>query len=168
MRRLLLFATITISAALAAGCTATATPATLATGTIVNATLTDDMTMGNGGNTGMGYGGNTGMMGNAGRGLISVDRNSVAVGPVTFVVKNSGLLLHELVVLRTDVAHDKLGANTSEPGKVEETGNVGETGDVNAGDSKTFTVTLAAGHYVLLCNEVGHYAGGMHMAFAVN
>ena len=149
---------IALVAVLVVGCTAAGVPAR---GTTVNSTLTDEMTM-------TGYGGTTGMMGNAGRGLISVDRSSVPSGQVTFVVKNGGLLVHEFVVLQTEVAHDKIRAASSEPGKVDETGSVGETGALNAGESKTLTLTLAAGHYVLMCNEVGHYEGGMHLAFTVN
>lgn len=48
------------------------------------------------------------------------------------------------------------------------TGNVGETGDMDAGASNTFTVTLPTGHYLPMCNELGHDAAGMHMAFTVN
>ncbi len=99
---------------------------------------------------------------------ISVDRTSVAAGQVTFVVKNSGVVVHELVVLRTDVAQDKVAKDMDEAGKMDETGNVGETGDVIAGGSKTFSVMLPAGHYVLMCNEIDHYSSGMHMTFTVN
>lgn len=99
---------------------------------------------------------------------VTVDRTSVPAGAVTFVVKNTGAVVHELVVLQTDVAQDKIAMDMDEAGKMDETGNVGETGDVDAGQSKTFTVTLPAGHYVLMCNEIGHYAAGMHMTFTVN
>jgi uncharacterized cupredoxin-like copper-binding protein len=99
---------------------------------------------------------------------ISLDRTSVPAGTITFVVKNTGAIEHELVVLQTDTAQDKIAMDMDEAGKMDETGNVGETGDVDAGGSKTFTVTLPAGHYVLMCNEVGHYAAGMHMTFTVN
>ena len=99
---------------------------------------------------------------------ISLDRTSVPAGPVTFNVKNSGTIEHELVVLKTDAAEDKILPDNEEPGKMDETGNVGETGEVPAGTSKSFTVTLAAGHYVLMCNEVGHYPAGMHLTFTVN
>ena len=149
---------IALFAALVVGCSAAGAPAR---GTTVNSTLTDQMTM-------TGYGGSTGMMGNASLGLISVDRNSVPSGRVTFVVKNGGLLVHEFVVLRTEVDHDKIPATAREPGKVDEAGSVGEIGAMNAGESKTLTLTLEAGHYVLICNEVGHYGGGMHVAFTVN
>ena len=98
---------------------------------------------------------------------ISVDKASVPAGKVTFVVKNTGMDVHELVVLKTDVAQDKLVAG-DEAGKVNETGNVGETGDIVAGGSNTFSIVLPAGHYVLICNEVDHYMGGMHMTFTVN
>lgn len=139
MRKLKLLAMLAIAAALVMGCSAAVAPAP---GGTVNATLTDMK--------------------------VAVDRNSISAGPVTFVVKNSGAVKHELVVIQTDVPQDKLAAGTEEAGRMDETGNVGETGDVNAGGSKTFTVTLPAGHYVLMCNEVGHYASGMHMAFTVN
>ncbi|MDP9321857.1 MAG: cupredoxin domain-containing protein [Chloroflexota bacterium] len=99
---------------------------------------------------------------------IAPDHNSISAGPITFVVKNNGTLEHELVVIQTDLAEDKLAPDVEEPGKMDETGNLGETGEVPPGQSKTFTVTLPAGHYVLMCNEVGHYAGGMHLTFTVN
>ena len=98
---------------------------------------------------------------------ISVDRTSILEGPVIFVVKNSGAVVHEFDVIHTDVAEDKIPADPTQPGKVDETGNVGETGEINPGESKTFTITIPAGHYVIMCNEVGHYAAGMHLAFAV-
>jgi uncharacterized cupredoxin-like copper-binding protein len=99
---------------------------------------------------------------------ISLDRTSVPAGTITFVVKNTGAVEHELVVLQTDTAQDKIGSDMDEVGKMDETGNVGETGDMNIGETKTVTITLPAGHYVLMCNEVGHYAAGMHMTFTVN
>jgi uncharacterized cupredoxin-like copper-binding protein len=99
---------------------------------------------------------------------ITIDRTSVSEGPVTFVVKNNGAVIHEFDVIRTDVAQDKIAADPTQAGKVDETGNVGETGEVEPGESQTFTITLPAGHYVIMCNELGHYAAGMHLAFTVN
>ena len=153
MRNLKITAIIAISAALVAGCSPAAAPVPAAPLTVaaapapaqggtVNATLTDM--------------------------LLTVDRSTISAGPVTFVVKNSGLVAHELVLIHTDVAQDKLALNPDEAGKVIETGNLGETGDMSGGESKTFTVTLPAGHYVLMCNMVGHYMSGMHIAFTVN
>jgi uncharacterized cupredoxin-like copper-binding protein len=99
---------------------------------------------------------------------IVLDRNSIPAGPITFVVKNNGTMEHELVVIQTDLAEDKLAPDLEEPGKMDETGNVGETGEVKPGESKTFSITIPAGHYVIMCNEVGHYPAGMHLAFTVN
>ena len=139
MRKLTLVALLALATVVLAGCAATAAaPAT----TTVNATLTDMK--------------------------ISVDRTTVKAGQITFVVKNSGAVIHELVVIQTDLAQDKIPMDMDEAGKMDETGNLGETGDVAVGASKSFTVTLPAGHYVLMCNEVGHYTSGMHMAFTVN
>ena len=99
---------------------------------------------------------------------IVLDRTSVPAGPITFVVKNNGTIEHELVVIQTDVVEDKLAPDVEEPGKMDETGNVGETGEVKPGETKTFTITIPAGHYVIMCNEVGHYTAGMHLTFTVN
>jgi uncharacterized cupredoxin-like copper-binding protein len=143
MRKLNLLTTLAITAALAISCTAAAAPAAVAAkGGTVNATLTDMK--------------------------VAVDRTTVSAGPVTFVVKNSGAVVHELVLIQTDLSQDKLAMDMDEAGKMDETGNVGETGDMAIGESKSFTVTLPAGHYVLMCNEIGHYSSGMHMAFTVN
>ena len=145
MFKLKLVTMLAIAAALVVGCTAAAAPVApvaVAKGGTVNATLTDMK--------------------------IVVDRTSIPSGLVTFVVKNNGAVVHELVVIQTDVAQDKIAMNMDEAGKMDETGNVGETGDVGTGESKTFSVTLPAGHYVLMCNEIGHYGSGMHMTFMVN
>ncbi len=98
---------------------------------------------------------------------IVLDQASVPSGKITFQVKNTGTMVHELVVLRTNVAADKIPPDPATPDKVLEDGNKGETGDVNAGDSKTFTADLVPGKYALICNQPGHYALGMRIAFTV-
>ena len=101
-----------------------------------------------------------------------------AAGPITFTVKNAGTMEHEMIVLKTDLPYNhlpvtdagdppvavKTGAN-----KVDEANNVGETGDPNLkpGETRSFTVKLAAGKYVLLCNLAGHYQMGMRAPFTV-
>lgn len=92
---------------------------------------------------------------------------TAAAGDVTFVVKNSGKLTHEMVVIKTDKSASSLGPADS-AGKVPETGSQGETGDVAAGAAKTVKLKLAAGHYALICNIPGHYAAGMHQDFTVS
>lgn len=105
--------------------------------------------------------------------------SSAPGGDVTFTVKNTGTIEHEMIVLQTDVPFDQLPvADAGDPpvpvtagaDKVDEAYNVGETGspDVQPGESRTFTVKgMAAGKYVLVCNIAKHYALGMRAAFTV-
>ena len=110
--------------------------------TVVNATLTDDM-------------------------RLTLDRYTVPAGNVHFLVTNSGGATHELVVLKTDLAADKLVANATVAGKVEEQGHMGETGDIAGGRFNGLGLQLGAGSYVIICNEIGHYSAGMRVAFTV-
>lgn len=89
---------------------------------------------------------------------------SVPAGPITFDVTNDGTMPHELVVLQTDKTIKEL---TKPDGTADETNNIGESGDVEAGASKSFTVDLEPGHYWLICNLPGHFAGGMYTEFTV-
>jgi uncharacterized cupredoxin-like copper-binding protein len=98
---------------------------------------------------------------------VTLAETSVNSGPVTFKVKNVGTLEHELVVVRTDVAQDKIQPDADEPGKMSEEGALGESGDLAAGELKDFTLNLTSGKYVLMCNQPGHYMVGMHIAFVV-
>ena len=97
---------------------------------------------------------------------IATDSPSVPAGLVAFGVQNAGTVTHELVVIRTDTAFDKLPPG-DEAGKVSETGSQGESGDIAAGRWSSFLLTLAPGKYVLICNEPGHYTAGMRLAFTV-
>jgi uncharacterized cupredoxin-like copper-binding protein len=99
---------------------------------------------------------------------IVLDQASVPSGKITFQVKNTGTMVHEVVVLKTDVAADKISPNPEEPGKMSEDGSQGESGDLEVGQAKTFTLDLAPGNYVLICNQPAHYQLGMHIAFVVN
>lgn len=98
---------------------------------------------------------------------IALDHPSVSAGQVVFNVKNTGTVVHELVVIKTTLAPDKIPADVDEPGKVHEEGSKGESGDIEAGKTASFTLNLDPGAYVLICNEVGHYAIGMRIAFEV-
>ena len=111
---------------------------------------------------------------------LEVVPTSAKAGDVTFTVKNAGTIVHELVVLKTDTAFDKLPiVDSGDPpapvasgaDKVDEENNVAETGepDLEAGKSRTFTAKgLAAGRYVLVCNIAKHYGLGMRAAFTVS
>ncbi len=104
--------------------------------------------------------------------------NSAPAGNITFRVKNLGTVEHEMIILKTDTPFDKLPVNdagdppapvTTGANKVDEANNVGETGDPNLqpGETRTFTVKLDPGKYVLLCNLAGHYQMGMRAPFTV-
>jgi uncharacterized cupredoxin-like copper-binding protein len=87
-------------------------------------------------------------------------------GSVTFTVKNTGALKHEFIVLKTSVAAGKLpikGTTAKLVGKVE-----GKIKPMAPGQTKTLTVTLPAGKYILLCNLPAHYKAGQRAAFTVN
>jgi uncharacterized cupredoxin-like copper-binding protein len=98
---------------------------------------------------------------------VKLSQNSVPAGEVTFALKNNGKLSHELAILKTNLAHDKIPARANDATKVEEPGSIGEIEDVEAGTSKEATFTLTPGNYVLICNEQAHYQAGMHIAFVV-
>jgi uncharacterized cupredoxin-like copper-binding protein len=95
----------------------------------------------------------------------------VPAGLVDLNVTNAATIGHELLIFQTDLAPDKLPIGTD--GRVDEGGNgivkIFDSGaNVDPGKTKTFHTALSAGHYVLVCNLPGHYAGGMHTAFTVN
>jgi uncharacterized cupredoxin-like copper-binding protein len=135
-------------------------PLTVVSGSVVNVSLSD--TSGEGGAM-----------------TLAASPDAVPAGDVTFVVKNTGTIEHEAVVLKTNVPYDKLpvtyggdppvrvktGAN-----KVSEDANIGETGDPNLkpGDTRTFTIKdMVAGSYVIVCNLAGHYGKGMRAPLTV-
>lgn len=92
---------------------------------------------------------------------------SVPAGQVTFAVKNTGKLTHEVAILRTDLAHDKIPVRDTDPTKVQEPGMIGMIEGVDAGQTKQALFDLTPGSYVLVCNEASHYQAGMHIAFVV-
>ena len=89
---------------------------------------------------------------------LDLGTSTIPAGKVTFNVTNGGKMVHEFVVLKTTTPGADLKVTNS---KADETGNIGETGDMAAGSTKTLTLNLKAGHYVVLCNLPGHYQGGM-------
>jgi len=98
---------------------------------------------------------------------ITLDRYSAPAGDVRFLVSNLGHATHELVVLKTDLAADSLVADPDVVGKVEEELHMGETGDVSGERFSGLQLRLGPGSYVIICNEIGHYMAGMHVAFTV-
>jgi len=95
---------------------------------------------------------------------VVVPRSTLQTGSLTFVVRNTGSIAHDLTILKTDLPADQL---PQESGKAREDGKVAGTTSLNPGQSAQLQVTLPPGNYVFICNEVGHYALGMHTAVKV-
>ncbi len=104
---------------------------------------------------------------------------TVAAGNVTFEVKNTGTIEHEMLVIKTDTPFDKIAVtDAGDPpvsvatgaDKIDEADSIGETGSPNlkAGETRTFTVKdMAAGKYALVCNVAKHYGMSMRAPFTV-
>ncbi len=101
---------------------------------------------------------------------------SVANGDVTFDIDNKGPdHQHELVIIRTDFAPDKLPTKDDGSADAEAAGVdvVGQIQKVETGDKGSGTFTLDPGKYILICNlvdeqdgqKIVHYQKGMRVAF---
>lgn len=88
---------------------------------------------------------------------MTVAPSKVSAGKVTFAVKNAGKKKHEFVVIKTNLAPNALPVTG---GKASETGSQGEIEEVEPGVTKTLTLTLKPGKYVLICNLLRHYTRG--------
>jgi uncharacterized cupredoxin-like copper-binding protein len=143
-------------------------------GTVVNVSLTDmgGSMMGRG--KGM-MGQRNGMM-NGGAMSLSPDQAFVPHGTVSFVVTNGGSIDHEMVILPLPSSQAVGARAIGGDAKIDETGSLGEathSGGAGAGAgivpgaSGWVTVTLAPGHYELVCNLPRHYMAGMHTQFTV-
>jgi uncharacterized cupredoxin-like copper-binding protein len=95
---------------------------------------------------------------------ITPSTDNAAPGVVTWKVRNIGKVAHEFVIIRTDKSADKLAGPN---GEASEKGVIDEIGDIPAGGTKALKTKLKPGHYALICNLPGHYAGGMRTDFTV-
>jgi uncharacterized cupredoxin-like copper-binding protein len=98
------------------------------------------------------------------------DAAVVPAGNVSFRIRNQGPTSHEVNVVRSDHAPDKLplqddGLTVDEEADGMEFLDEAEGLDID--DRKTLVLSLAPGRYVLYCNLEGHYLGGMYAAFIV-
>ncbi|OGO51917.1 MAG: hypothetical protein A2148_04515, partial [Chloroflexi bacterium RBG_16_68_14] len=100
--------------------------------------------------------------------VITADPASADEGLVTFQVSNTGAIVHDFRVIRTDLPPGALpvvpGEYIVDEGQVNVVASsavleVGQAGEVSA--------TLGPGSYVLICNIPTHYQGGMRLAFPV-
>jgi uncharacterized cupredoxin-like copper-binding protein len=104
---------------------------------------------------------------------IELSPTSAPAGPVTFELTNSGTVVHEFVVFKTDLAADKLplaadGATVDEAGAGASLTLVDEVEDIEVGATASLAVDLPAGHYVAICNVAAHYTSGMRTEFTTN
>ena len=99
---------------------------------------------------------------------IAPDPGSSGPGVVNFNIDNQGPSTHEFVVVRTDLADDKLPVTGDEVNEDDPSlEHIGEQEDIAAGSSTSLSLYLVPGHYVLFCNVTGHYQAGMHTSFTV-
>ena len=100
-----------------------------------------------------------------GKYYLTVTPASVKAGPTTITFNNQGTMEHEVVVLKTDTpaAQLKVGANH----EVSEDASVGEDSETKPGKTKSTTIDLKPGNYVLACNIERHYQKGMFTALTV-
>jgi uncharacterized cupredoxin-like copper-binding protein len=143
-------------------CAVPALPGAVIAATLIN--MGGPMMRGSGGSMG------GGMM------RVSLDKNTVTAGQVSFVAINGGSVSHELVILPL-LDGQIVGTRTIGPdAKIEENGSLGEASATCAagsgegiapGSSGWVTVTLPAGRYEIVCNLPGHYAAGMYAQLVV-
>jgi uncharacterized cupredoxin-like copper-binding protein len=107
---------------------------------------------------------------------LSVDKAVVHHGIVSFRVTNAGVVSHEMVILPMAVGQVVGTSPFGGDAKIDEAGSLGEASKsggrgagegIKPGASGFLTVTLAAGHYELVCNLAGHYVSGMYSQLTV-
>ena len=124
---------------------------------------------GQGGMMGQSFGQGFGSMMGPGMMSIRVDKSSVKAGEVTFDVKNwSRSLVHEMLVIPVDNADAPLPYDYGKQQVIEDqVKSLGETSEMQPNASKTISLQLTAGTYILICNVPGHYGAGMQTVLTV-
>ena len=140
-------------------------------GRVVTATLSDMGGHGMRGGGSMMGGRWTGAGWHGGMMRVTLQPRAVPTGAVSLLVRNAGVMEHELVVLPLG-AHAAVGQRpVGGDGRVSEAGSLGEasaTCGAGEGDGLTpgsvgwTTLDLRPGRYELVCNLPGHYAAGMY------
>ena len=93
------------------------------------------------------------------------DHATVPAGHVVFGIRNRASMLHEVKIIKTDLAPDALPIDQA---KAKEDGKVAELLNIASGVSRKLVADLAPGKYVIICNVAGHYQLGMRVALEVN
>jgi uncharacterized cupredoxin-like copper-binding protein len=99
---------------------------------------------------------------------IQVSSATLPAGTISFHVSNtSAAELHEFVIIRTDLNADQLPLDADGNVAEDQLTSPGEKGDIAAGQGGDLTLALAAGRYMFICNQPGHFKAGMHTVFTV-
>ena len=101
---------------------------------------------------------------------VLADTSSVHAGPVTFTFKNTGKIVHEMLITRTDIAPGKIAVDpgTKKFNEDDPTSKVvDEVSELAAGKTGNVTVDLTPGTYQQVCNVPGHYGHGMFTTLTV-
>jgi plastocyanin len=99
---------------------------------------------------------------------VQVDRESIGAGDVVFSITNEGSIVHEFVVVKTEMADGQipLDGDRFDEGAVGVEA-VDEIENLAVGSTSELSVTLSSGKYQLVCNLPGHYQAGMHTSLTV-
>jgi uncharacterized cupredoxin-like copper-binding protein len=92
---------------------------------------------------------------------------TIKAGTIKFGIRNSGAMLHEFDLIKTDLAPDKLEIDTA-AAKAKTDGLVKQVQNIGVGKVATLSADLAPGHYVIICNVAGHYQLGMRAELTVS
>src|SRR5579859_1502957 len=99
---------------------------------------------------------------------LAPSRSAITTGAITFNLNNQdGQVLHEFVVVQTDLPADRLPLGADSRVDESQLKIVARSNKVDVGQAGTLSASLPPGHYVLMCNIVGHYQLGMHTDFVV-
>ena len=101
--------------------------------------------------------------------VLSADKTSAQAGSVEFDVTNlSKMMVHEMIVVAVGSKDETLPYDAKKD-EVDEDKikDLGEASDLPPGTKKALTLDLKPGVYRLICNQAGHYKGGMRADFTV-
>jgi cytochrome c oxidase subunit 2 len=96
---------------------------------------------------------------------VSLSGVSTAAGDVTFGLTNAGNIPHEFIVVRSELSGEELlGQVDAATSRLDEAAldAIGEQPEFSPGETKTLTLSLEPGKYVVLCNIAGHFSSGMY------
>ena len=91
---------------------------------------------------------------------IALTSATVRPGQVTFIARVAGSSAHDLIVIKTDLAADKLPLD-GQTQRAKADGRLDGLEEIPPGQTRNLRIDLPAGHYVIICNVPTHYQLGM-------